>query len=138
MSSATNLVKAEQLHQAYKVIENANKELLTISPFLSIDIKIEKPLKLSIRNLVNAIYIATEFPRNDYSREEMYLFPRYAIMYYLRIDRAYTLKEVGHVFGGRDHSTVVNAISQMHSMLPTNMFNTKELLNKVRILSINL
>lgn len=138
MSSTTSLVKAEQLHLAYKVIENANKELLTISPFLSIDIKIEEPQKLSIRNLVNEIYLATGFPRNDFSREELYLFPRYAIMYYLRIDRQYTLKEVGHVFGGRDHSTVVNAISKMHSMIPTNLFNTKELLNKVRIISINL
>lgn len=138
MSSVTDLVKAEQLHQAYRVIEKANKELSTISPFFTIDMKIEEPQTLSIRKLVNAIYEITEFPRNDYSREKLYLWPRYAIMYYLKIYREYTLKEVGHVFGGRDHSTVVNAIKEMHKMLPENKHKSKELLNKIRVLSINL
>lgn len=54
------------------------------------------------------------------SRARPFALPRQILMYLLRIELGLTLSEAGHVAGGRDHTTVMHAVSKISKNLSTN------------------
>jgi chromosomal replication initiator protein len=51
------------------------------------------------------------------SRERKYVLPRQVGMYLLREDARLSLADVGHLLGGRDHSTVLHGVHSVQSAL---------------------
>lgn len=49
-------------------------------------------------------------------RDAEYCEPRYVAMYLLRYNLRLSLKRIGEVFGGRDHSTVISAINNVKNL----------------------
>ena len=57
--------------------------------------------------ILDEIYEATKFPKNNERRSHKYLFPRMAISIFLK-RKGYNFHEIGYVFN-KDHSTIMNA-----------------------------
>lgn len=62
------------------------------------------------------------------SRARPFALPRQILMYLLRIEMGMTLDEVGHVAGGRDHTTVMHAVDKISKNLSTNSKLQKDVL----------
>ena len=54
------------------------------------------------------------------SRAQTVALPRQILMYLLRTDLGLALQEVGRIVGGRDHTTVMHAVSKISKKLPEN------------------
>ena len=55
------------------------------------------------------------------SRRDKIVIPRYAYSFLCRCYTKFTLKEIGAFLGGRDHTTIVNAISQSKNLIETDV-----------------
>lgn len=66
------------------------------------------------------------------SRKLIHFWPRAVAMYVIRNINGYdiSLKTIGRYFGGRDHSSVINAIESVEDMMDTN----KDFKHKVELL----
>jgi chromosomal replication initiation ATPase DnaA len=54
------------------------------------------------------------------TRERPIVMQRHAIMYFLHSTRLYTLKEIGLMFGGRNHASVIHAFEKVEGFLSYN------------------
>lgn len=58
--------------------------------------------------------------------------PRQILMYLLRTDMGISLDEVGHIVGGRDHTTVMHAVEKI-TELATNDVHIREDMSKIKL-----
>lgn len=47
------------------------------------------------------------------SRKREYTEPRFIAMYFIKINTSMSLKSIGFIFGGRDHTTALNAVNNV-------------------------
>lgn len=60
--------------------------------------------------------------------------PRQVLMYLLRVELGLPLTEVGHIVGGRDHTTVMHAVEKISKILSTNSSLREDILGIKRII----
>jgi chromosomal replication initiation ATPase DnaA len=68
------------------------------------------------------------------SRDRKFLEPRYMIMYFIKTNTRLTLKEIGVIFGNRDHSTVINAIDKHNQFIFYPLY--QKTFEKLKLLSL--
>lgn len=101
----------------------------------SIDLKQSKQ-KLNEQRIISVVadyYNKTPSQITSASRQGDLVFARHIAMYLIRkmLDTPYT--KIGMVFGGRDHSTVMNAVNKVEKELKTNP-NIETVINEVKSL----
>jgi chromosomal replication initiation ATPase DnaA len=70
--------------------------------------------------MVNALFERFRTPEHKLigkTREREIVMQRHAIMYFLYKSKRYTLKEIGLMFGGKNHATVINAVKKVDDFL---------------------
>lgn len=118
-------------NEVYKIINDAQATISNIAPGVFIEVRTNRRKPISLNEIISLVYREFKFPRNDGSRSPTYLIPRQLIMYVLKSHKACTLKEMGKVFGGRDHSTVVNGIQRAKDYIDVNSNGCRELYHQI-------
>ena len=103
-----------------------------------IDVKQSKQ-KLNEQKIISVVadyYNKTPSQITSTSRQGDLVFARHIAMYLIRkmLDTPYT--KIGMVFGGRDHSTVMNGVEKVEKELKTNP-NIEQVINDVKALLKN-
>ena len=78
--------------------------------------------QLSEQKIINVVadyYNFTPFILSGKTRTEQITLARHVAMYLIRINVDIPLTKIGKMFGGRDHTTVMNGISKVETMLKT-------------------
>lgn len=66
---------------------------------------------------VASYYSITETQMKSKSRRRQVVTARHLCIYFLRLNTQLSLKYIGNLFGGRDHTTVLNSLSVVKSQL---------------------
>ena len=70
----------------------------------------------NIRNYVSQVYgISTEEIKGK-RRDRKYVLPRQLAIHHIRYNTDLTLKEIGSLFGDRDHSTIIHAADTIQDL----------------------
>lgn len=82
--------------------------------------KVSDPFVAEVIATIAAEFALSEREMMTHSRDHRVWMPRMAAMYYCRLLTSCSLPELGRVFGGRSHTTVLRAFRRCREMIDTN------------------
>ena len=112
------LLQIREEHPNYK--EEINLTIHRIQPKRS-GHHLSNVVNSYIEILCNDLGINKEYFLEKRSGDVIYY--RYSIMAWLKYNSNMTLKDIGKLFGNKDHSTIINALNEVKNALHPNSYN---------------
>lgn len=127
-------IKIEELNEILEIVKQAQIEIDKINICVKIELNIQELKSETIESLVENIYKALNFPRNDKSRKVEFIVIRHLVAYFLYEYKSYGFKSIGKVFGNKDHTTIISSIKEARKYLETNQFNSVKIVESMKSL----
>lgn len=111
----------KELHEVRKIHSGLTFRILSMESVLYSRKKAQKPIPEIIEQFINDVMAETRVDFLKHNRKEKNTMIRNIIMYLFtnNFSGVLTLKEIGQIVGGKDHSTVLHAKSKVQDMIDT-------------------
>ena len=112
------LLQIREDHPDYR--EEINLTIHRISPKRS-GHHLSNVVSSYIEILCDDLNVSRKYFLKKRSRDVLYY--RYSLMAWLKYNTNMTLKDIGKLFGNKDHSTIINALNEVKNALHPNSYN---------------